>query len=52
MSALAALQGAGLEGLSLEGLLREQSAGAWLVYAGAATGAYCLWEQLKFRMYR
>lgn len=44
--------GAGLESLGLDGMIGEHKAAAWLVYAGAATGAYCIWEQLKFRMYR
>jgi len=44
--------GTGLEGLGLDGFFKEQTAASWLAYAGAATGAYCLWEQLKFRMHR
>ncbi|GAB4823926.1 hypothetical protein N2152v2_010972 [Parachlorella kessleri] len=44
--------GTGLEGLGWDGFLKEQTAVSWLAYAGAATGVYCLWEQLKFRMYR
>ena len=46
------MQGASLEGLGLDGLLKESGAAAWLLYAGAAASGYCLWEQLKFRMYR
>lgn len=41
-----------VSGLGLQESLAEAGAGTWLALTGAAAGAYCLWEQLKFRIYR